>query len=214
MALQRASRQWKKEERKHVRACICVYVSACTGQVCIDRGDCFLSPYFYTKPYHAHIKNRHIHVQHTNTHSSPLSLFDIWILRSLQLWLPKCTILHNPILCVFVFVLCVCECVCMRVNEHIHACVCTLSCCWIGIVFLCTSDRAIWQRAQGGEANADLMSQQPGRIEKCIGAVMWGDGPMSPWGIRILSCSRWGTQARPHPSTSSLLPPYTFPSLS
>lgn len=25
-----------------------VCVSACTGQVCVDRGDCFLSPYFYT----------------------------------------------------------------------------------------------------------------------------------------------------------------------
>lgn len=96
-----------------------------------------------------------------------------------------------------------------------HACLSTCSrvCayasrCWIVIVFPGASDRAIWQRAQGGEANADQMSRRAGRIEKCIGTVMCGDGPMSPWGIRVLSCSGWWTPARPHPSTS--FPPPTI----
>lgn len=105
--------------------------------------------------------------------------------------------------CMFVWV-------CVQVCQGTYSCMCVYaSCCWIGIVFSCASDRAIWERAQGGEANADLMSRRACRIEKCISTVMWGDVPISPWGITVLSCSRWGTPARPHPSTSSLLLPYT-----
>lgn len=92
-------------------------------------------------------------------------------------------------------------------STYSRMCVCA-SCCWIVIVFPRASDQAIWQRAQGGVANADLMSRRASRIEKCIGTVMWGDGPISPWGIRVLSCSGWWTPARPHPSTS--FPPPTI----
>lgn len=144
-------------------------------------------------------------MQHTNTQCDtlPLVLFHSCILKSPQSRLPKCTVLNKPTLCV---------CVCVRrfVCRGTYSCMCVYaSCCWIGIVFPCASDRAIWERAQGGDANADLMSRRLCRIEKCIATVMWGDVPISPWGIRVLSCSRWETPARPHPSTSSLLPPYT-----
>lgn len=138
----------------------------------------------------------------TQTHNvtlfPSLSLFHSWIMQSLQISLPKCTVLNNPILCVFVWV-------CPRT----YSCTCVYaSCCWIGIVFPCASDRAIWKRAQGGEANADLMSRWACRIEKCIGTVMWGDVPISPSGIRVLSCTRWGD---PSKATSfHLFPPPTL----
>lgn len=146
-----------------------------------------------------------MHVQHTNTQCDalPRSSFHSRIRQSLWSSLPKRSVPNNPILCALVWA-------CVPACQRTYSCTCVYaSCCWIGIVFPCSSDRAIWRRAQGEEANADLMSRRACRIEKCIGTVMWGDVPISPWGIRVLSCSRWGTPARPHPSTASLLPPYT-----
>lgn len=42
------------------------------------------------------------------------------------------------------------------------------------VLFFCggASDGAIWQRAQGEEANADLMRRRAGGIERCIATVM------------------------------------------
>lgn len=97
--------------------------------------------------------------------------------------------------------------------------------------FFCrsVSDGAIWQWAQGEEANADLMRRRAGGIERCIATVMWGDGPVSPWGIRLLSCGMDAGAALarlhlpscpPHPPPPTHpcnprlhLPPYTFPPL-
>lgn len=135
-------------------------------------------------------------MQHTNTlwHSSSFYfIFEWW-----NHWNSECPNTQLLIIpyCVYAFV-----------GARIRVCA-YASRCWIVIVFPGASDRAIWQRAQGGEANADQMSRRAGRIEKCIGTVMCGDGPMSPWGIRVLSCSGWWTPARPHPSTS--FPPPTI----
>lgn len=85
---------------------------------------------------------------------------------------------------------------------HVYA-----SCCWTGIVFP-PLHLIVQFGSRLRDENPDLMSRQANRNEECIGAVMWEDGPMSPWGIRVLSYRRWRTPARPH--SFHLFPPPTL----
>lgn len=92
-----------------------------------------------------------------------------------------------------------------------HECVCV---CWIVIVSPCVSDRAIWQRAHGGEANADLMSRRAGRPdwEVCRHSNVWrwARVALRDWGGDWAAVD--GEPPRLHLPTSSPLPPATFTS--
>lgn len=114
-----------------VRVCVCVCVCGSTA----DKGDCFLSPYFYTCQYHSHIKNRC--AQHTLTH---LSLFHTWKVKLLQIQMAKCTVFNR--LCVPVGAACA--------SRGMHGRMCIMlrnSSCW-GIVLACpgASDGSVWFR--------------------------------------------------------------------
>lgn len=185
ISLQKALWQWHKERGEH--ACICVRVWKCE---CMHwAGGCRQRWLFSLSIFlHNHITP----TLKTDTCICNIQTRRMVLLLSLNFicgfW-NHCNYdqpnTHLPNKAIF----CVCVCVCACVGKDIHACTCMLHAAeWV--LFFPPLHLIVQFGSRLRDENPDLMSRQANRNEECIGAVMWEDGPMSPWGIRVLSYRR------------------------